>query len=144
MKKIYYINSMKQSKKGLHMFTYCDDIISDLHKDAYGFRPGQRFFDDWAEYTPAEKQEVWDSLVSTMEYNQKEEARHEAENLDEFRKQVAATMKFCDCNWKDAIRFLADAEGDDIDENSQTFDYFLWKQGIGYDDRKNIFNLFNK
>jgi hypothetical protein len=134
---------MKQSKEGLHMFTYCDDIVSDLHKDAYGFRPTQRFFDVWAEYTPAEKQEVWDGLVSTMEYNQKEEARIEAANLADFRKQVAATMKFCDCNWKKAVEFLADAEGDDIDCD-QDFDYFLWKQGIGYNDRAKIRKLYKE
>jgi len=134
---------MKQSKEGLQMFTYCDDIISDLHKDAYGFRPGQRFFDDWSEYTPTEKQEVWDSLISTMEHNQKEEARHEAANLAKFREQVAATMKFCDCNWKKAVEFLADAEGEDID-NDQAFDYFLWCQGIGFEDRANIRKLYKK
>jgi hypothetical protein len=124
-------------------YTYEDNIISDLHKDAYGFRPSQRFFDDWAEYTPAEKQETWDSLVATMEYNQKEEERIEAANLVEFRKQVAATMKFCDCNWKKAVEFLADAEGDDINCD-QDFDYFLWKQGIGYNDRAKIRNLFKE
>jgi len=134
----------QQDKEGYNMsFTYDDNIISDLHKDAYGFRPTQRFFDDWAEYTPAEKQEVWDSLVSTMEYNQKEEARIEADNLIEFRKQVAATMRFCDCNWKKAVEFLADAEGEDVN-CEQGFDYFLWCQGIGYNDRQNIRNLYKK
>ena len=124
-------------------YTFADELISDLHKDAYGFRPSQRFFDDWAEYTPAEKQETWDSLIATMEYNQKEEERIEAANLVEFRKQVAATMKFCDCNWKKAVEFLADAEGDDINCD-QDFDYFLWKQGIGYNDRAKIRNLFKE
>jgi hypothetical protein len=134
----------QQDKEGYNMsYTYEDNIISDLHKNAYGFRPSQRFFDDWAEYTPTEKQEVWDSLVSTMEYNQKEEARIEAANLVAFRKHVAATMKFCDCNWKKAVEFLADAEGEDID-NDQAFDYFLWCQGIGFEDRANIRNLYKK
>ena len=125
------------------MFTYSDDIISDLHKDAYGFRPSQRFFEDWAEYTPAEKQECWDMLCEEMERSMKEQAAAETAALVEFRKQVAETMKFCNCNWKDAVRFLADAEGDDIDCD-QYFDYFLWKQGIGYNDRAKIRKLYKK
>ena len=125
------------------MFTYSDDIISDLHKDAYGFRPSQRFFDDWAEYTPAEKQECWDMLCEEMERSMKEQAAAEAVALVEFRKQVAATMKFCDCNWKKAVEFLADAEGDDIDYD-QDFDYFLWKQGVGYEDRAKIRRLYKE
>lgn len=134
----------QQDKEGYNMsFTYDDNIISDLHKDAHGFRPAQRFFYDWAEYTPAEKQEVWDSLVSTMEYNQKEEARIEADNLAEFRKTLATQMKFCNCDWKTALGYLADAEGEDID-NDQSFDYFLWCQGIGFEDRANIRNLYKK
>jgi len=125
------------------MFTYSDDIISDLHKDAYGFRPSQRFFDDWAEYTPAEKQECWDMLCEEMDRSMNEQAAAEAAALVEFRKQVAATMKFCDCNWKKAVEFLADAEDDDIDCD-QYFDYFLWKQGIGYSDRAKIRKLYKE
>lgn len=125
------------------MFTYSDDIISDLHKDAYGFRPSQRFFNDWAEYTPAEKQECWDMLCEEMDRSMKEQAAAEAAALVEFRKQVAATMKFCNCNWKKAVEFLADAEDDDIDCD-QYFDYFLWKQGIGYSDRAKIRKLYKE
>ena len=60
-------------------YTYEDNIISDLHKDAYGFRPSQRFFDDWAEYTPAEKQECWDLLIDAMKASQEQEAAAEAQ-----------------------------------------------------------------
>ena len=124
-------------------YTYSDDIISDLHKDAYGFRPSQRFFDDWAEYTPAEKQECWDMLCEEMERSMKEQEADEAAALVEFRKQVAATMQFCNCNWKKAVEFLAVAENNDVDCD-QDFDYFLWNQGIGYNDRANIRKLYKE
>jgi len=125
------------------MFTYSDDIISDLHKDAYGFRPSQRFFDDWAEYTPAEKQEVWDMLCTEMERSMKEQAESEAAALVEFRKTVAAQMALCNVTWTKAVDYLADAEGIDIDCD-QNFDYFLWGQGIGYEDRANIRRLYKE
>jgi len=125
------------------MFTYSDDIISDLHKDAYGFRPSQRFFDDWAEYTPAEKQEVWDMLCTEMERSMKEQAESEAAALVEFRKTVAAQMALCNVTWTKAVDYLADAEDIDIDCD-QDFDYFLWGQGIGYEDRANIRRLYKE
>jgi len=43
-----------------------------------------------------------------------------------------------------ALRHLAVAEDCNIEENSQEFDYFLWLQGIGYSDRKNIAKLYFK
>lgn len=125
------------------MFTYSDDIISDLHKDARGFRPSEYFWEEWTQSPADIKQKIWDNLIQEMEYNQKEEQRIEAENLAKFRGQVAATMKFCDCNWKKAVEFLADAEGEDIN-NDQAFDYFLWCQGIGFEDRANIRKLYKK
>lgn len=134
---------MKQSKEGLQMFTYCDDTISDLHKDARGFRPSEYFWEEWTQSPQEAKQRIWNNLIEELAYNQKEEERIEAANLAKFREQVAATMKFCDCNWKKAVEFLADAEGEDID-NEQAFDYFLWCQGIGFKDRANIRELYKK
>jgi len=125
------------------MFTYSDDIISDLHKDAYGFRPSQRFFEDWAEYTPAEKQECWDMLCEEMERSMKEQAESEAAALVEFRKIVAAQMALCNVTWTKAVDYLADAEDCDI-EYDQDFDYFLWNQGIGYEDRDRIRKLYRE
>ena len=41
------------------IYTYDENIFSDFHKDAYGFRPrDHRFYDA----TPAEKQVIWDDV----------------------------------------------------------------------------------
>ena len=125
-------------------YTYCDDIISDLHKDARGFRPDEYFWEEWTQSPEESKQFIWDKLVKEMEQNQKEQARIEADKLVEFRETVRQTIRFCDVDWCGAVRFLADAEGDDIDEGEQTFDYFLWKQGIGFEDRANIRKLYKE
>lgn len=120
-------------------YTFENYLISDLHKEAYGFRPTQRFFDDWDGYTDAEKQEVWDSLVATMEENAVMEKEVEAQNLSEFRERVRMVMNVMSCGWKKAVEALAQAEKKDL---SYEFDYFLWGQGLGFDDRKKIQNLF--
>jgi len=124
-------------------YTYSDDIVSDLHKDARGYRPSQRFFDDWAEYTPAEKQECWDMLCEEMERSMKEQAAAEKRSLDKFRETVRNTMNYYKVTWDKAVDILCLKAGDDID-CEQSFDYFLWKQGIGYSDRGLIVQHYTK
>lgn len=123
------------------MYTFSNDIVSDLHKDARGYRPTQGFFEMWNESSDDTKQEVWDMLVEEMEYKQKEEARHEAENLVKFRKLIRSVMDTASCNWKVALRYLADAENCNVDFE---IDYFLWGQGLGFNDRNKISALYKE
>lgn len=123
------------------MYTFSNDIISDLHKDARGYRPTQGFFDMWNESSDDTKQEVWDMLIQEMEYNQKEEARIEAHNLVKFRKLIRSVMNTASCNWKVALCYLAD--GENLDVNSE-LDYFLWNQGLGFADRNKISRLYKE
>ena len=80
---------------------------------------------------------------SELSKNAKSQAAAEAAALVEFRKVVAAQMRFCNVRWTKAVEYLCDAEGDNIDCD-QDFDYFLWKQGIGYADRTNIRKLYRE
>jgi hypothetical protein len=78
-----------------------------------------------------------------MERSMKEQAESEAAALVEFRKTVAAQMALCNVTWTKAVDYLADAEDCDI-EYDQDFDYFLWNQGIGYEDRLKIRKLYKE
>ena len=82
-------------------------------------------------------------LCTEMERSMKEQAESEAAALVEFRKTVAAQMALCNVTWTKAVDYLADAEGIDIDCD-QNFDYFLWGQGIGYEDRAKIRRLYKE
>lgn len=42
-------------------------IVSDLHKDAYGFRPVQSFWTEWNLLDDAGKMEMWDYMVDMMD-----------------------------------------------------------------------------
>lgn len=48
-------------------YTFDDMLVSDLHKDAYGFRPSQGFWEFWSTASDVEKQKEWDSLCDTLE-----------------------------------------------------------------------------
>ena len=122
-------------------YTFENELISDLHKDARGYRPSQGFFDMWNESSDDTKQEVWDMLVKEMEENQKAESCIEAKNLVKFRKLLRSIMDTASCNWKTALRYLVESEG--LDVNFE-LDYYLWDQGIGFDDRNKISKLFKE
>lgn len=49
------------------MYTYDEQIVSDLHKDAYGCRPSSFWWQCWQEASPEEKQAEWDDLLETLE-----------------------------------------------------------------------------
>jgi len=123
-------------------YNYSDDIISDLHKDARGFRPCEYFWEQWTQAPADVKQSIWDNLCDEMESNQAQEEAAEARAIIAFRKLVAAQMQLCKCGWKDALRFLADAEDMDLSDAHVDIDFFLWGHGISYSERKKIAKLY--
>ena len=123
------------------MYTYSDDIISDLHKDARGYRPTEFFWEEWTQSPDSVKQEIWDMLCEEVDISMKEQEAAEAKALIEFRKLIRAVMDTASCNWKAALRYLVD--GENLDVNSE-LDYFLWNQGIGFNDRNKISKLYKE
>jgi len=124
------------------MYTFDDNIVSDLHKDARGFRPSEYFWEEWTQSPDNAKQQIWDSLCIEMEQSMEEQKAAEAAALVEFRNNVRQAVRFCNIDWRGAVRFLADADGKNIEDDDQTFDYFLWSNGLGYADRLNILELY--
>lgn len=124
-------------------FTYSDDLVSDFHKDARGYRPTEYFWEQWHQ-SPAElKQEIWNMLNEEMEICNAQEAEQEKQALNEFRDRLAQAMQAMGCDWKQAIRVMAEYAKEDVDCD-QSFGYFLWDNGIGYQDRINIIKLFKE
>lgn len=63
-------------------FTYSDELLGDLHKDARGFRPGEGFWRQWRASSPWDRQQLWDALKA-------EQARSEALEADSRSRAVA-------------------------------------------------------
>ena len=51
------------------MYTFDENLISDLHKDAYGFRPDQSFWATFASFNPDQKQALWDNMIAVLNRN---------------------------------------------------------------------------
>lgn len=89
-------------------FTFDADLFSDLHKDAYGFRPrGHRFYD--AETTDEERQEMWDYTLADLERTLDQEKREQAANLAKVEAMIAENMAFGAQSREQAIKWLVQA-----------------------------------
>ena len=122
-------------------YTFDENIISDLHKDARGYRPSQDFWHGWNTMGDDTKQSVWDMLIEEMNSAIEMQRVEEEKSLNEFRQTLRKVMDTMNCTWNRAVEVLADAEGDDL---TYDFDYFMWKQGVGFDDRLKIKKLYEE
>lgn len=112
------------------MYTYSEELFSDFHKDAYGFRPrNHRFYD--ADTTPAEKQEIWDATGRAKKWRQEEEARMEEEALAEFKAQITKVIEAGAGNRINALRWMTSNE---TFYGHQCVEHWVWKQGILFTD----------
>jgi len=74
------------------MYTFDVNLVSDLHKDAYGFRPDASFWATFAAFNPDQKQALWDSLIADLNRSiEKDEADQKAA-IVEFEDRVDNLM----------------------------------------------------
>lgn len=120
-------------------YTYDESIFSDLHKDAYGFRPSSASYEAWAAMTPDEKQAEWDYLCAALERTMDEDARREAAAVERFEKRVMETMAVGAKDRATAIRWIL--EGMELSEMDYCYggSYICFELGLP-DSMKEEFN----
>jgi hypothetical protein len=110
------------------MYTYDEELFSDFHKDAYGFRPrGHRFYDA----TPAEKQEIWDATCRAMKRRQAEEEEMEAQAVIDFEKEVQSYIELGAGDRQTALRWMTQNVKF---YHLQSIEHWVWEQGILFTD----------
>jgi len=111
------------------MYTYSEELFSDFHKDAYGFRPtGDHWFYG---ATPAEKQEIWDAVGRAFDRRQAEEARREEEALADFKAQITKVIEAGAGNRINALRWMTSSE---TFYSHQCVEMWVYDQGILFTD----------
>jgi len=113
------------------MYTYSDQLISDLHKDALGFRPIEAFWEGWTQSDDDKKQAIWDGLCREMDRRQEEEARNEAYLLAKFKEEVQSCIELGAGDRQTALRWMTQ---DETFYHSQDIEHWVWKQGILFTD----------
>ena len=90
-------------------YTYDADILSDLHKDAYGFRPSGDFFREWDLLDDDGKQDLWDNLLDALDRALETEREYQQEAIADLEDRIRFMMNtVAGCDRTDAIRYLHD------------------------------------
>lgn len=70
------------------MYTFDENLISDLHKDAYGFRPDQSYWNLFAAANPDQKQAIWDNLLKDLNRSIEQDQKEEQEAIAKFENRI--------------------------------------------------------
>lgn len=112
-------------------FTYSDDLISDFHKEVYGYRPRETFWNEWEKCTPSEKQKTWDEYVRVSELQAIETKAKEASDVQVFEDRINDVIKIGAGDRKTALRWITDQE---TFYHGQDVEHFVWEKGILFTD----------
>ena len=110
-------------------FTYDENTVSDLHKDAYGFRPSSLFWSQWNAMNAEQKQAEWEYLCSALEDNIEREKMIEERAVREFEARVTETIESGAGDRATAIRWILQSEGLDDEED---MGYVCYCLGLPY------------
>ena len=113
-------------------YTFDENTLSDLHKDARGFRPRSESF--WATFAAADadgKQAIWDGLTVELDASIKAEKAAEQHALHDFDVLVEKTIEHGAGDRETALRWLT--QGDTFN-HVQDIESWVWAQGILFTD----------
>jgi hypothetical protein len=112
-------------------YTFDENLVSDLHKDARGSRPDEYFWEEWTNIDSAGKQLIWERLLGELDVAVKEEQTREQQAIASFEKHVASLESISNSR-KQSIRWIV--EGLALTDLDKMYggDYICYKLGLPY------------
>lgn len=112
-------------------YTFDNELIRDLYKDAHGFRPSAQYMMQWEDMTDDEKQTEWDLQLSVFSSNEAREKELAECNIVQFNARIERMMQMGAATRKQAISWILDADG--IDSNEPDKGFICYQLGLPYD-----------
>lgn len=113
-------------------YTFDENVISDLYKDARGYRPTIYWWEQWKLCTDDQKQVMWDNLCDEHEAEMKREAQFKAAALTEFEERLHHTIRLGANGVKGAIKWIIEAEEFSDFDLQYGADYFCYHFGLDF------------
>jgi len=102
-------------------YSFDDNLISDLHKDATGFRPTEGFWIRWKASTEDQKEQIWNDLYQALEAELDREAAQKEQAIEAFEVRVAKTIELGANDRRQAIWWIMQSMG--ISANHEAYAY---------------------
>lgn len=115
------------------------EFISDLYKDARGFRPSTSFMRAFDAQTTEEKQAQWDSLCDDLAQREAEEQSYQRAAQRDFETRIGGMVADYGITRGTAMRWDLDSFDTDIagalayhGSAIQEIEHYLYKQGLAF------------
>lgn len=106
-------------------------ILSDMHKDVYGSRPGLEFWNRVERMTDAQVQELFAQLQSSVEDEILQEAVRELASQRVFEQSIQTWIDAGAGDRETAFRWMAQAEDLDLTAEQEA-EHMLWRAGLAH------------
>lgn len=91
-------------------YTFDENTVSDLHKDAHGYRPREFFWAEWHAASNDGKQAIWEDLIDDLKDSIELEKQQQTAAIAATEVRIQEIMDMVAGSTRaDAIRFLDDA-----------------------------------
>ncbi len=98
------------------MYTFDENIVSDLHKDARGYRPDAYFWEEWTQCGDDTRQAMWDNLLVELEQAHERQAEEQIAAINAFEFEIATALEVGARSREDAVRWIVQSlDLDDVD-----------------------------
>ena len=114
-------------------YTFDEQILSDLHKDAYGSRPSNGFWRQWNHYNDDEKQDAWDGILYDLEIEMKNKELEHMAAIQHLEANVQRNMAMGAPDRETAIRWVLQSL--DLSEMDMQYggSYVCYELGLPFD-----------
>jgi hypothetical protein len=107
---------------------YDEQIVSDIHKSAYGARPSQGWWAWWADASEEDRNDEWDRLCDASEREAMEEADREDRAIRDYESRLVELQTLGAADREQAKRWLVASL--DLGVMGQDPDYVAWELGL--------------
>lgn len=121
-------------------YTFDDSVLSDLHKEAFGFRPSASYYTNWHSLTNDEKQAEWEHLCMVAEQSEQDERDAEARNYVRWQTQIEDLIKIGARDKATAIRWDMQAQKAEPGE----VDFYCYARGLSWRVEDEIYAILNQ
>jgi hypothetical protein len=109
-------------------YTFDADIVSDLHKDAHGFRPSQFFWAQWDRTNDDGRQKIWDGLLEDLRNSIQQEKAEQELAIQRFEQLVSRHIEAGAGDRATALRWIMDT----LDWAPGDWDALCYEHGLPY------------
>ena len=125
-------------------YTFDTQIVSDLHKDAHGFRPTEYLWEEWDQCGDDTRQAMWDHLLEMLKQELEAKEIRTAQSQEAFEARIRHVIAAGACDRATALKWLFQSSDDCGQTAGQDYEHFLWENEVLFSDKADEYMSYLK